>query len=103
MRILTLAGVLGLALAGAASAQTSGASLTLANAAASPASPVIIDGISWRCETTGACIGVGRGEEQPATRACRRVVARVGAVSAFTWRGTALSSDQLAACNTAAA
>ena len=101
MRILTLAGVLGLALAGAASAQTSGASLTLANAAASPASPVIIDGISWRCETTGAC--VGRGEEQPATRACRRVVARVGAVSAFTWRGTALSSDQLAACNTAAA
>ena len=27
----------------------------------------------------------------------------VGAVSAFTWRGTALSSDQLAACNTAAA
>jgi hypothetical protein len=102
MRIQTLAGVLGLALASAASAQTSGSSLTLANAAASPAAPVIVDGVNWRCDTTGACVGVGRGEEQPAARACRRVVARVGAVSAFTWRGTTLSADQLAACNTAA-
>lgn len=102
MRMIALAALAGAVLAGPAAAQTSSLSFTLQNAAAVPASPVIVDGVNWRCDTTGACVGTGRGEEQPATRACRRVVARVGAVSAFTWRGTTLSADQLAACNAAA-
>ena len=102
MRIASLVAVAALALAGAASAQTAGTTLTLQNGAAAPTSPVIVDGVSWRCDTTGACVGTGRGSEQPASRACRRVVAQLGAVSAFSWRGQALSAAQIATCNAAA-
>lgn len=102
MRIASLFAVAALAAAGAVSAQTPAMSLTLQNAAASPSAPVIVDGVNWRCEPTGACVGAGRGTEQPASRACRRVVAQVGAVSAFTWRGQSLSAAQLATCNASA-
>lgn len=102
MRIIALAALVGAVLAGPAAAQAPAQSFTLQNTAAVPADPIVMDGVSWRCDATGACVGAGRGSEQPATRACRRIVARVGAVSAFTWRGSALSADQLAACNAAA-
>lgn len=102
MRIASLVAVAALALAGAASAQTAGTTLTLQNGVAAPTSPVIVDGVSWRCDTTGGCVGTGRGSEQPASRACRRVVAQLGAVSAFSWRGQALSAAQIATCNAAA-
>lgn len=102
MRLASLFAVAALAVAGAASAQTSAMSLTLQNTSASPSAPVIVDGVNWRCESTGVCVGSGRGTEQPASRACRRVVAQVGAVSAFTWRGQSLSAAQLATCNASA-
>jgi len=57
----------------------------------------VIDGATWRCEGQ-ACTATG-GTEQPATRACRRVVARLGAVTEFAWKGTVLSTEQLAVCN----
>lgn len=76
--------------------------LTLADAATAPAGQVIIDGASWRCETTGVCAATG-GTSQPAARACRRVAARLGAVTAFSWKGQELGADQIAACNAAAA
>ena len=102
MRILTLAAASAvIALAGTAVAQ-SGSSLTLRDAASAPSQTVIIDGASWRCDAQGACVATGQGAEQPALRACRRVAARLGAVSAFTWRGVTLGEDQIAACNTAA-
>lgn len=102
MRNLILAAACGLAFAGAASAQTPAQSFTLQNVAATPADPLVLDGVSWRCGADNVCVGTGRGEEQPATRACRRLVARVGAVASFTWRGRTLTADQLAACNAAA-
>jgi len=102
MRLASLVAVAVVTLAGAASAQSSGSTLTLQNAATAPSAPVIVDGVNWRCEPTGACTGIGRGSEQPATRACRRVVAEIGAVSSFTWRGRSLNADQLAACNASA-
>jgi hypothetical protein len=34
-----------------------------------------------------------------APRACRRVVARFGPVTEFSWKGETLSAEQLAACN----
>jgi hypothetical protein len=87
-----------LALAAPVAAQApSGTRLVLANATAAPARPVIIDGASWRCE--GATCTASGGANQPAPRACRRVAARLGAVSEFTWRGTALTAEQIAACN----
>ncbi|MBN8552503.1 MAG: hypothetical protein J0L52_06375 [Caulobacterales bacterium] len=98
----SLIAVAALAIAGAASAQSPATSLTLQNAAAAPTAPTVVDGVNWRCESNGTCVGVGRGTEQPATRACRRVVAQLGAVSSFSWRGRSLDAAQLAACNTAA-
>lgn len=101
MRILTVAALAVVAVAGSAAAQTPGQSFTLSSAASAPTVPVIIDGVSWRCGEGAVCVGTGRGTEQPATRACRRVVARVGAVASFSWRGQALSAEQLATCNAA--
>lgn len=95
MRALLIAAAL--FAAAPAFAQGSASSAVLADASKAPAASTIIDGASWRCE--GATCTANGGANQPATRACRRVVARFGAVSAFTWKGEALSADQLAACN----
>ncbi len=62
-----------------------------------PLSQILIDGETWRCEGD-ACVATG-GSNQPAARACRRVAARLGAVSAFTYKGVSLSDQQIAACN----
>ena len=35
----------------------------------------------------------------PFAAACRRVVARFGAVSSFSYKGVALTAEQIAACN----
>jgi hypothetical protein len=79
-------------------AQTPAAtSAVLADAARSPAAATIIDGASWRCEGA-SCTATG-GANQPATRACRRVVARFGPVSSFSYKGVALTAEQIAACN----
>ena len=83
--------------AGAAAAQgPTNHSLTLANGANAP-SKIIIDGAVWKCGPD-ACVATG-GKSQSADRACRRVVAKLGQVSAFTWRGEQLSDEALAACN----
>jgi hypothetical protein len=69
----------------------------LADAAKAPAGRTIIDGAAWRCE--GSTCTASGGTSQPAARACRRVVARLGAVTEFAWKGEELSAEQLAACN----
>lgn len=104
MRIVALAAALGLALAGSASAQTSAYSFSVQNAAMTPSAPVVFDGVTWRCGADNVCIASGRGTEQPATRACRRLAGQIGlALASFTWQGVTLSSDQLATCNNTAA
>jgi len=91
--------VAALALAAPAVAQVPVANrLTLADTTSAPTRPVIVDGTSWRCEPTGVCTSTG-GANQPAARACRRAVARLGQVSEFVWKGEALSAEALAACN----
>ncbi|MDP1911711.1 hypothetical protein [Brevundimonas sp.] len=95
MRALLIAAAL--FAAAPALAQTPATSAVLADAARAPAAATIIDGASWRCE--GATCTASGGANQPATRACRRVVARFGAVSAFSYKGVALSAEQIAACN----
>ncbi|HEY0052418.1 MAG TPA: hypothetical protein VGB49_03300 [Caulobacteraceae bacterium] len=100
MRLPALVLALSLAAGGSAVAQGAATntqtSLRLANVSNAPAR-VIIDGATWRC-AEGVCLANG-GSAQPAVRACRRVVARLGQVSAFNWRGAALSDAELAACN----
>lgn len=95
MRALIAAAVLALAVP--ATAQTPVNALTLADAATAPAGRTIVDGAGWTCE--GATCTASGGANQPASRACRRVVARVGKVTAFTWKGQALTAEQLATCN----
>lgn len=100
MRTLALTLALSLIAAGAATAQGPvNTSLTLANPAAAP-NKVIIDGAVWKC-ANGTCIASG-GNSQTAERACRRIVAKLGAVSAFSWQGETLSEEAIAACNAAA-
>lgn len=89
--------VAALFVAAPAFAQAPVSSAVFTDAARAPASSVIIDGAAWRC--AGASCTASGGANQPAARACRRVVARFGPVSAFTWKGVALSADQLTACN----
>ncbi|GAA0623499.1 hypothetical protein GCM10009422_19470 [Brevundimonas kwangchunensis] len=95
MRALIVAATL--LVAAPAFAQSAASSATLVDASRAPAARTIIDGANWRCEGT-SCTANG-GANQTATRACRRVVARFGAVSAFTYKGVALSAEELTACN----
>ena len=95
MRALLIAATLLVAAPAFANAPVSSA--VLADAAKAPAAASIIDGASWRCEGAN-CTATG-GANQPAARACRRVVARFGAVTAFTYKGVELTAEQIAACN----
>ena len=95
MRALLIAAAL--LVAGPAFADAPVSTAVLADASKAPADRTIIDGAAWRCEGT-ACTANG-GANQTATRACRRVVARLGQVSAFTYKGVELSAEELAACN----
>lgn len=98
MRAVLSLTVLCMALAAPAVAQTpAGNRLVLADATRPAARSTVIDGANWRCE--GTVCTASRGTDQPAPRACRRVVARLGAVTEFAWRGTALTPEQIAACN----
>jgi hypothetical protein len=105
MRTIALAAAFGLALAGSASAQqTPSNAFSVQNAAMTPSAPIVFDGLTWRCGEDNVCVATGRGTDQPATRACRRLAGELGlALASFTWQGTTLSDDQLAACNNAAA
>lgn len=95
MRALIIAAAL--FVAAPAFAQSPVSSAVLADASKAPAGRTIIDGAAWRCE--GATCTANGGANQTATRACRRVVARIGQVSAFTYKGVVLSSEEIAACN----
>ena len=95
MRALLIAATLLVAAPAFADAPVSTA--VLADASRAPADRTIIDGAAWRCE--GATCTANGGANQPATRACRRVVARFGPVSSFSYKGVALTAEQIAACN----
>ncbi|MDQ1153381.1 hypothetical protein [Brevundimonas sp. SORGH_AS_0993] len=96
MRALIIAAAL-FAAAPAVAQAPAATSLTLADAAKAPTRATIIDGARWSCE--GAVCTASGGAAQPATRACRRVVAKFGAVTAFSYKGVQLSAEDLAVCN----
>lgn len=95
MRALLIAAAL--FAAAPALAQAPASSAVLADASRAPAAGAIIDGAAWRCE--GATCTANGGANQPASRACRRVVARFGPVTAFSYKGVQLTAEQIAACN----
>lgn len=100
MRALVLAAALmaaAPAFAESPAAPAAATSLTLVDAAQAPGRRVVLDGASWTCE--GAVCTASGGSGQPAARACSRVVNRIGAVSQFSWKGVALTPEQIAACN----
>ncbi|CAN5276042.1 hypothetical protein BH10PSE1_BH10PSE1_05180 [soil metagenome] len=103
MRAIALAAALMLAGTTPGFAQSTASSFTVQNVAFTPQANLVIDGASWRCGANNVCVGTG-GQSQPAPRACRRVVAKVGvALASFTYKGVTLTDEQLATCNTAAA
>ena len=95
MRALIVAAALFAAAPAFAQAPVSSAVLT--DAAKAPAGRTIIDGAAWRCD--GATCTANGGASQPAARACRRVVAKLGPVTAFSYKGEALDEQALATCN----
>lgn len=98
MRPLLLGFVASLGIAAAASAQPApGSSLGLQTAVSTPQS-VVLDGVRWSCAGQ-SCIAVGEPRSQSPLRACQRVAARLGPVTAFTYAGRTLAADQLPACN----
>ncbi|HEY3811992.1 MAG TPA: hypothetical protein VGL66_02120 [Caulobacteraceae bacterium] len=90
---------LALSLALPALAQPVGTSLTLKDSSKTP-DHAIIDSAFWRC-SAGICLASGGASQLP-LRACKRVVAQLGPVTAFTWQGHTLSPEDLATCNAAA-
>lgn len=96
MRVLIAAAALFAAIP-AMAATPAAARLTLADAATAPSRATIIDGARWSCE--GATCTAAGGTEQPATRACRRVVQKFGRVTSFAYKGVELTADELAVCN----
>jgi hypothetical protein len=61
---------------------------------------LIQDGAAWRC--TGDTCAAPQVKSLPIGRACRKIVAELGPVAAFTYRGAELDPAGLADCNTAA-
>ena len=96
MRALIIAAVMFTA-APALAQSPAATALTLADAAGAPAGTTIIDGAAWRCEGA-VCTATAR-SSQPASRACRRAVARLGKVTAFSYKGVSLTAAELATCN----
>ena len=98
LRAFAIAGLC-LTLATSAVAQdTDGASLTLT--APARQADFIVDGAHWTC--SGTTCQAASVDDMPALRSCKRVVAVVGAVTAFSWHGKALSDADIATCNTKA-
>ena len=86
-----------------ASLEPAGPGAAVATLASPRALTQVFDGRSWTCDETGQCVGRGGGANQPALRECRRFVARLGPVTAYSRGGQALTEAELARCNTAAA
>ncbi|MBI1683675.1 CC_3452 family protein [Caulobacter hibisci] len=99
MRMLLLGGFAAASLVGAAQAATSEGAMLVLKAPPAKAE-VIQDGAMWRC--TGTVCKAPAVKAMPAGRSCRKIVAELGAVSAFTWRGEALDAAGIDDCNTAA-
>ena len=95
MRALLIAAAL--FVAAPALAQAPASTAVLADAAKAPADRTIIDGATWRCEGA-TCTATGGRRAWPAGWR-RRVVARFGQVTAFTYKGVDLTAEQVAACN----
>ncbi len=72
--------------------------MTLAGPA--PAPEFIIDGADWQC--VDIICHAAWVDDMPPLRSCRRIVAEIGPVTAFAWRGKAFDAGQIAQCNAAA-
>lgn len=92
--VLGLAGAIALA-GSAGAAQPSAAWLTLKTKTSRD--HLIQDGNVWQCKVT-VC-RAAKVKTTDAASACKSLSAQLGEVTAFSWQGTALSSEALATCN----
>ena len=96
MKCLAFSSLLLLPATGIAGEDIESGDLTLARAA--PKAEFIIDGADWQC--VDVICHAAWVDDMPPVRSCQRVVLETGAVTAFAWRGKALTPAQLAQCNT---
>ncbi len=95
LRAFAIAGLCMTWAASAVAQDTDGASLTLT--APARQADFIIDGAHWTC--SGTTCQAASVDDMPALRSCKRIVADIGAVTAFSWHGKALSDADIATCN----
>ncbi len=98
MRIFVAAFAAACIMSTAALAATEGAVIKLQAPAKTPT--LIQDGAAWRC--TGDVCAAPQVKSLPIGRACRKIAAELGAITAFNYRGAELDAAGLADCNTAA-
>jgi len=96
--VLGAVAICGLAFGGISNAAGYSGEATLAEPVAAP-SETVIDGITWRCEDVKCAGRSHRSQVDSQLRECRKLVAALGAVTAFRSRGRSLSTKALAECN----
>lgn len=96
--VLGLAGALALAGTVGAAQPPSAAWLTLKTKTSRD--HLMQDGNLWQCKLT-VC-KAAKVKTGDAASACKAMAGQLGELTAFSWQGTALGAEDLAACNTAA-
>jgi hypothetical protein len=97
MRSLLLAVAALAATGGLAMAETKPQNGWLTLSAPTSQDHIVFDGAAWRCKAD-VCRSP-QVKSLPPLRSCKRLARQLGAVTAFNYRGVALSDAQLADCN----
>ncbi len=99
MRVFAFAALAAMAVAGSASAagQPQNGWLTLKTKTSRD--HIVFDGAVWQCKVN-VCRSA-KVKALPAARACRRLAAELGEITAFGYRGEEFSAEALADCNKA--
>lgn len=99
MRVFALAAVAAMALAGSASAAPAAQNGWLTLKEKTTKDHLIFDGAVWKCKVD-VCRAT-KVKAVPADRACRQLSAKLGELTAFSYRGEEFDAAALAACNKA--
>lgn len=97
MRTLVLGAALTACLAGSAFAGGSAPAAWLTLKTKTSVSNVVLDGAVWTCKVN-VC-RAAKVKAETGDQACRQLAARLGELTAFSYRGKDFTPDALAACN----
>ena len=101
MRTLVLGAALTACLAGSVFAGGPAPAAWLTLKTKTSVSNVIVDGSVWTCKVN-VC-RTAKVKAAPADQVCKQLAAKVGEVTAFSYKGADFTPEAVAACNTASA